>query len=98
MRKNCNSSINLFCFLKQRNNVENKVTCILKLIYFNHSENETKRNRHLYWASPYGLETTEVIANVVLFNFHNIYQVIFLYEKLNSIEFSLLDKSYYVET
>ena len=49
------------------------------MIYLNHSEKETKRNRHLYWASPYGLEITEVIANVVLFNFHNINQVTFYF-------------------
>ena len=67
----------LFSFLKERNNVENKVTCILKTIYFNHSEKETKRNKHLYWASPYGLKITKVMANVVLFNCHNINQVIF---------------------
>ena len=47
------------------------------MIYFNHNEKETKRNRHLYRASSYGLEITEVIANVVLFNFHNISQVTF---------------------
>ena len=52
-KKKCNSSINLFCFWKQRNNVANKVTCSENIL-FQYSEEESKRNRHLYWATPMG--------------------------------------------
>lgn len=66
-KKNLNyNSFKLFYFLKQSkgNKVESKIICILKIIYFSHSQRQTKNEQTVYMITAYVFKVIEFIENI----------------------------------